>query len=54
MSYKAIIIKGIPLDLKKKFHKLCIDADISLKEGFIRLMKFAVNQNKIPGKEGEE
>ena len=51
---KTIIIKGISDEIKKAFQKLCIDNDISLKEGIIRLMTYAINRKIIPNIENDE
>ena len=46
---KSMIIKKIPDSVKREFKKLCIASDITLREGIIKLMEFAITNKAIPG-----
>jgi phage terminase Nu1 subunit (DNA packaging protein) len=46
---KSMIIKNIPDSVKREFKKLCISSDITIREGIIKLMEYAISNKAIPG-----
>ena len=49
LHYEKHDYKKIPDSVKREFKKICIASDITLREGIIKLMEYAVTNKAIPG-----